>query len=440
VLAVDANPRQNHLLELKLAGIRGLGFADFFALFGDGGSARVGEIYGQVRHLLGPDARLFWDRSIRMFDPRRSPGSFYYGGTAGFFALMFRRYVDHVAKLRTLIERMMAASVIEEQLELYFHGLRPRLLTGRFLRMVGTRGVLALLGVPAAQRELVAGRPGGVVAYLRACPRPRGGGRAPARELLLERLHPRQLHARCLSRVPEGLRVRAAAGGPRGQRPRGDRDRHRLPRARDRAVHRLRAARPHGLDGAPAVAPGGGVAPHLRALGPWRARHLPQRRPRGVLPARRRPRASRLRPGACGAPATGAIAWEPMDPSTSPAFSPDAAESARWGLPALERFYRFQAPFYDWTRPFFLYGRRAALRALDVRPGSACSTSAAAPAGTSRRWCAPARGSPRWSPRPSCASGLGRERRSPGSTSGRTARTTATRATRTASSSRTRSA
>jgi S-adenosylmethionine-diacylglycerol 3-amino-3-carboxypropyl transferase len=169
VLAVDANPRQNHLLELKLAGIRGLGFADFYALFGDGGSPRVGELYGQVRHLLGPDARLFWDRSIRMFDPRRSPGSFYYGGTAGFFALMFRRYVDHVAKLRSLIERMMAASVIEEQLELYFHGLRPRLLTGRFLRMVGTRGVLALLGVPAAQRELVAGRPGGVVAYLRAC-------------------------------------------------------------------------------------------------------------------------------------------------------------------------------------------------------------------------------------------------------------------------------
>jgi S-adenosylmethionine-diacylgycerolhomoserine-N-methlytransferase len=58
-----------------------------------------------------------------------------------------------------------------------------------------------------------------------------------------------------------------------------------------------------------------------------------------------------------------------MDPSTSPAFSPDAAESARWGLQALERFYRFQAPFYDWTRPFFLYGRGAALRALDVRPG-----------------------------------------------------------------------
>ena len=32
--AVDANPRQTALLELKLAGIRRLGFDDFFALFG----------------------------------------------------------------------------------------------------------------------------------------------------------------------------------------------------------------------------------------------------------------------------------------------------------------------------------------------------------------------------------------------------------------------
>jgi S-adenosylmethionine-diacylglycerol 3-amino-3-carboxypropyl transferase len=34
--AVDANPRQNALLELKLAGIRRLAFDDFFLLFGAG--------------------------------------------------------------------------------------------------------------------------------------------------------------------------------------------------------------------------------------------------------------------------------------------------------------------------------------------------------------------------------------------------------------------
>jgi S-adenosylmethionine-diacylgycerolhomoserine-N-methlytransferase len=49
--------------------------------------------------------------------------------------------------------------------------------------------------------------------------------------------------------------------------------------------------------------------------------------------------------------------------------SPDAGAAARWGIPALDRFYRWQAPIYDWTRPFFLFGRAAALDALDARPG-----------------------------------------------------------------------
>ena len=41
VVAVDANPRQNHLLELKRAGIAALDFEAFFALFGEGGSRAV---------------------------------------------------------------------------------------------------------------------------------------------------------------------------------------------------------------------------------------------------------------------------------------------------------------------------------------------------------------------------------------------------------------
>jgi S-adenosylmethionine-diacylgycerolhomoserine-N-methlytransferase len=41
----------------------------------------------------------------------------------------------------------------------------------------------------------------------------------------------------------------------------------------------------------------------------------------------------------------------------------------RFGVAELDRFYRWQAPFYDWTRPFFLAGRGRMLSALDVRPG-----------------------------------------------------------------------
>ncbi len=55
-----------------------------------------------------------------------------------------------------------------------------------------------------------------------------------------------------------------------------------------------------------------------------------------------------------------------MDPSTSRA-SPPPAEA--FGLDALARFYRLHARLYDWTRPLLLFGRTAAVRALDPRPG-----------------------------------------------------------------------
>ena len=58
-----------------------------------------------------------------------------------------------------------------------------------------------------------------------------------------------------------------------------------------------------------------------------------------------------------------------MPPSTSHA-SPRPSEAAgRFGLDALDGFYRLHAPVYDWTRPLLLRGRREAVRQLAVRPG-----------------------------------------------------------------------
>jgi S-adenosylmethionine-diacylgycerolhomoserine-N-methlytransferase len=44
-------------------------------------------------------------------------------------------------------------------------------------------------------------------------------------------------------------------------------------------------------------------------------------------------------------------------------------EAARFGLDALDAFYRFHAAIYDWTRPLLLFGRREAVRALSLWPG-----------------------------------------------------------------------
>jgi S-adenosylmethionine-diacylglycerol 3-amino-3-carboxypropyl transferase len=170
VLAVDANPRQNHLLELKLAGIRTLDHESFFTLFGHGGGPETQGLYNALRGDLPEEARLFWDREIRLFDPARIGGrSFYYGGTSGLVALMIRAYIDHVARARSVVDRILAASCLEEQLEHYRSELREPLLKVGLLELMGSPGVLSLLGVPAPQRRMVQERAGGFRGFISDC-------------------------------------------------------------------------------------------------------------------------------------------------------------------------------------------------------------------------------------------------------------------------------
>jgi S-adenosylmethionine-diacylglycerol 3-amino-3-carboxypropyl transferase len=170
VLGVDVNPRQNHLLELKQAGIRALEFDAFFTLFGRGGSGQAREIYEALRPALPDPARRFWDREIRLFEPDRARGrSFYYRGTTGLVAQALRFYIDRVAHLRRAVDRLLTASSIEEQVGLYREEVRPRMHAESLLRLVGSPGVMSLLGVPGPQRQMVAARDGGFVGFLRDC-------------------------------------------------------------------------------------------------------------------------------------------------------------------------------------------------------------------------------------------------------------------------------
>ena len=77
IYAVDANPRQNALLELKMAAIRHLDFENFFAVFGAGYHPRFHELYhDELRRDLSGFARTYWDRNSYWFASRQ--GSFYY--------------------------------------------------------------------------------------------------------------------------------------------------------------------------------------------------------------------------------------------------------------------------------------------------------------------------------------------------------------------------
>jgi S-adenosylmethionine-diacylglycerol 3-amino-3-carboxypropyl transferase len=170
VLAVDVNPRQNHLLELKRAGIRALDFDGFFELFGRGGSPRAREAYAALREALPDTSREHWDREIRLFEPDRTRGrSFYYGGSSGLVALALTSWIRHGARMWASVERLLAARTLEEQLGVYHGEVRGRLLGEGLLRLVGSQAVMSLVGVPEPQRRMILERPGGFPAFLRDC-------------------------------------------------------------------------------------------------------------------------------------------------------------------------------------------------------------------------------------------------------------------------------
>ncbi|PWV64469.1 DUF3419 family protein [Plasticicumulans acidivorans] len=167
--AVDANPRQTALLELKLAGIRRLHFADYFALFGEGRHPLAREMYRDgLRHDLSPFAARYWDKRIGWFEPRKPGQSFYYNGLSGLVARGFRAWLTARPRLRLAIESLLAENDLEAQRARYDAEVAP-LLWNRAVNWAVSRPLtMSLLGVPHPQREEVERQhAGGIAGFVR---------------------------------------------------------------------------------------------------------------------------------------------------------------------------------------------------------------------------------------------------------------------------------
>src|SRR5207237_7588177 len=68
VYAVDMNPRQNALLDLKIAAIKTLEFEDFFRLFGYGFHPEARRLYQRrMRPVLCEWSQIWWLKWIKLF-------------------------------------------------------------------------------------------------------------------------------------------------------------------------------------------------------------------------------------------------------------------------------------------------------------------------------------------------------------------------------------
>ena len=169
VHAVDMNPRQNALLELKAAAIRGLEYEDFYQMFGEGYHPKVRQVYDEkLRPQLGAWASGYWDRFIRFFANPRRP--FYFRGTSGAFARMINFYIDHVIHARGTVNRLLAANDLESQRAIYQSELKERFWSRSMRFFMGRDTTLSLLGVPRAQRDQVEkDYEGGIVKFIEDC-------------------------------------------------------------------------------------------------------------------------------------------------------------------------------------------------------------------------------------------------------------------------------
>lgn len=152
VYAVDMNPRQNAVLELKIAGIKNLDYETFFQMFGKGKCPNILPIYKEkLRPFLSAWSQTYWDKKIKKyFDGRRK--SFFFCGTSGSFARYLNRYIDVVSRMRPAVNALLAAKTIEEQKEIWQNSIRKKLFSRTVRFAMNRDSTLSMLGVPRAQR------------------------------------------------------------------------------------------------------------------------------------------------------------------------------------------------------------------------------------------------------------------------------------------------
>jgi len=164
---VDMNPRQNALLDLKIATIRHLDYEDFFQLFGRGRTSDWEGIYSRVRADLPQASQKYWDKYGKFFLGAGRRPSFYFRGSAGLFAWSIGGYINRYAKIRDDINRLLDAQSLDEQREIYHAKIKPAF-WGPWIKWFLRRdATLSLLGVPRAQRkQLERYYPGGIAKFI----------------------------------------------------------------------------------------------------------------------------------------------------------------------------------------------------------------------------------------------------------------------------------
>lgn len=166
---VDVNPRQNALLQLKLATLREAGHSDLFRMFGEGVHRDMEELYrDQLRPALPAYARRFWDKNLHYFNGRGLRQSFYHYSTSGAFAWMTNQYLLARRTYRQVCD-LFEAENLEQQASLYYE-IEQRLFNSVLEWLINRHFTMCLVGVPRSQQQLFRHQyDRGALGFIREC-------------------------------------------------------------------------------------------------------------------------------------------------------------------------------------------------------------------------------------------------------------------------------
>jgi S-adenosylmethionine-diacylglycerol 3-amino-3-carboxypropyl transferase len=166
--AVDVNPRQNALLQLKAALIEHGSHAELWRVFGEGVRPGLRELLPELAPRLGPYAQRYWEQKHDYFEASRLKPSFYYRGAAGRVAWVVLGSLEKTSpSVKRSLAQLMDARSLEEQREIYGR-IRRVLWNAVRLWLVNQPVTMAMLGVPRPQIRLIENQfPGGIAGYVR---------------------------------------------------------------------------------------------------------------------------------------------------------------------------------------------------------------------------------------------------------------------------------
>lgn len=154
--AVDLNPTQNHLLELKVAAFTALGYADVWKMFGEGKHEAFRDLL--INKLSPHMSSLAFEYWLRNGPPAFSPagkGLYATGGSGQ--ALQLVGWILRLMGLSEEVKKLCSAGTLNEQREIWNRSVRKVLLS-RLLSwgvISNEKWLWKALGVPPNQRNLI---------------------------------------------------------------------------------------------------------------------------------------------------------------------------------------------------------------------------------------------------------------------------------------------